>query len=278
MVLAPISGRITAPTLSEPIALTADAKSRQQRLVDLGKQITDVNDAASQAIAVKFCQLGKTEIAEVEEDRKVTSSPYLKRQREIKSFADEYVSPIAEETNRVAKLISNFQDAEEKRVAAEAQRQAAEAARLDDERRRADELARVARAAAESAIAAEEAGKLQEKENSDAIAQEEPNGPSEAELAIMAAEMAEDAAEAKQAQLCAAVAVPEPRVARAPGMIISDKIFWEIENEAQVFATHPHFFKLVPLAAVIRATVYEGFVCPGMRVWAETGTGFKRLK
>ena len=243
---------IVAPIPQVAVTVTDDGKQRQVELLSQSKLVVAVSDPATQDSADQLCRTLKTEVKGVRDAQKLLNAPARNLISTINSTGDTYCAPIDAEIERISKLVSTFQDAELKRVNSENARLRADEERLRNELAERNRLAAQAeRDAATANVASPDADTL-------ALVMREQAAQAAADLTVLATRTSTGPS-------------------RAPGMIVRKVVKYEITDPIKVWAKWPNFFKLEPRASIINATIFDGFECPGMRVWIETETGFKKV-
>jgi len=298
-----IQGIIIAPIQTEPVTISPEGLAKQKEMLDKLASIVSVTDAESQHLAVAVCRDVNRELKDVEKNRNDVLGPCRTFTTLVNGTAKTYCAPLEKEVDRIGKLVSGFQKQEEARVrreeaeriaeqerlrreAIEAQRLAAEAARQAELARQQAEQARLAKEAEENRLAQlakeQPAGQptapagptTNVSAPGAALPTSDAQKPTEASLspdeAATIALIAKDRAQEALAALQEAEKAPPPAPVRAPGMRVVKVVKYEITDANAVFAKYPAFFELAEKKAVINASIYDGFQCPGMRVWTET--------
>lgn len=111
------------------VDITPSAREMKEHTLAISRQVLEVNDAASQEIAVRAQREVSGFISIVEKARKATKEPALEMGRKIDEAAKVFIAESKAEELRLATLVGDFQALEAAKV------RAAEQARLADERR-----------------------------------------------------------------------------------------------------------------------------------------------
>lgn len=247
------------------IVSTPEMLARKKDFLDQGGKITSVASPQEQVLAVEFGRKIQREATAVEDMRKKLKTPHIEAGRRIDKLAGDYIDPLVVEQKRIGKLVSQFQEAEERRVA-------------EEERKRQDEIARLEAEAVRKQKELETALEAKRKKNEELPVA--PTDKSQEEAYIQANIAANKSHEALQAAIAVqsevAVYAASPVMKhKEAGTAVRKVVRWRIDDPLKVYATWPHFFSLEPKKSVINGTVSKDFKCDGMTIWEETDTGFR---
>lgn len=227
------------------------AESEKKHLLEMAAEIVKVEDATEQAVAVLRARGIKSWLAEVERARKAVKAPVRALEQRIDDIARDHCKELNDELERLSGLVSAFQESERRRVA-------------EEEIRRQEEIQRLLR-------------EKQEKETAAAVAVE---AVTEAEAGLTEAEqamLAQAEAKAAEAEFDVAVRAPVPKVEKVTGLIVrKDVVRFEVTDAAALYAVHPEWFELTPRRRLMGELITKETKLPGLRVWTEDATGFRR--
>lgn len=226
------------------------AEAEKQHLLDMASEITQVTNAAEQAVAVLRGRGIKSWLNAVEAARKAVKAPVRRVEARIDEIAETHSAELVAEMERLNFLVRVFQEKERKRVEEENRLREEEVRRAEAAKREADSKA----AAAVEAVTEKEAGLT------------------EAEQAIMA----QEEAKAAQENFEVAVRTPIAEATRATGMTVrTDVVRFEVTDAKALYAVHPEWFELVPKRRIIGDSITKDTKLAGLKVWTETVTGFR---
>lgn len=258
---------IVAPEQRLPLfVLNAAALELKETALTGAALIGKVENAAENDAATKAQIEVKRVRALFERERKRLKEPLLEAGRQLDKLVSAESLELEKEEGRLSNLRSEFQLAEDRRIAEERRIQERELARIEAEKqaalqRIADEQARVEREAREAREAAErlasEAKNKKQREAAEAarIEAEKQSQAAREQAAIAQAQTAQ--VEDKAAE--AAYVESRPVAAtRAAGEVI--KWDWEITvtNRFELARCHPDCVKIEPLLAPIKAALNAG--------------------
>lgn len=231
--------------INEQIVLPAlytipdSAIAKRDEMVRLSAETQQVNTRAEQAVAVADGRILQGHIKNVEEARMSLSRPLDEAKAKLIEVQNDYLAPLKAERDRLARLVTAFQKKEQDRVAAE-------------------EYAR------------REHIQMLERERDAAKALLAEAHPSEAGSAAQAL------AEATEAQRAVIVA-PLPAPAKARGVATRTVLCWEVTDLALLYAHRPDLCTIEPKASAIRAVCCAGMNIPGLKLWEEQQSNFRRI-
>lgn len=234
-------------TLPAMFGITADVEEKRNSLVLASAAIKTVATAQDQAMAVNAARNIRTWLKEVEAARVALTKPLLDTQRQLKALADDHCQPLLEEQRRVERLVTSFQESEQRRVRAEEQARAEAIAKAERERIAAEELAR------------EAYDNLQTQEQlNQAIA-------------------VEDEAKAATAVSDAIIAAPLPEVNKAKGAATRRVMRWEVTDINALVKARPDLCKIEAKASAIQAVCVPEMPNPppGLRLYWENQTSIR---
>ena len=104
--------------LPETYSANAEAEELRNALVIKSRQITAVKTAQQNTDAGAIVRTIRLHVKGVEAARVELTKPLLAGQRLLKELADDHCQPLNEEVKRLEKLGTDFQEAEQRRVAA----------------------------------------------------------------------------------------------------------------------------------------------------------------
>ena len=142
---------------------TSDVEDKRNELVLASRAVTAVTNATQQDAAVAAARDIRTWVKQVEAARVEITKPLLDAQRKIKTLADDHCAPLIEEQKRVERMVTSFQEAEARRVAAEEEARRVAFEKAEKARIEAEEKARKAAERATTEAGLEKAIKLEEK-------------------------------------------------------------------------------------------------------------------
>jgi ribosomal protein S13 len=236
-----ILSQVTAPVFS----IADDAISLQKKIVGNLSAVQGITSADELDWATRAGVAGRSFIKQLDERRKQVTKPFRDFASTANTIADKLAAPVQAEMDRVAQHIALFRQQEDARVAlAEAARQA--------------EIKKLSEAAIE-------ANKTLQAAVADMAT------PAELEAAINA----EKAANARNAELRNAIVTTPPEVSRSAGSTVRKVVKTAVTDIHALYKARPDLVRLEPNAAAIRATVFEGMVIPGLRIWSELDAGFR---
>jgi len=285
--------KITLPTL---YSIPADSETQRNELVLQAREHRSVTTSADQNSVVETARTIRTCLRDVEDARTLLKKPLLDAGRQIDALAKDFVAPLTGELIRLEKLVTDFQQAEARRVAAEEAARAAEIARLERERlaieraereraerarQEADRLERERLAAEAAAAAASQrdrtakqraAALAAEKIRQDALAAEQA---ARAEAARAALE-AEEAARAAEAARQSVIVSPLPEANKSGGASTRKVMRWEVTDLRALYAARPELCTIEAKASAINAVCVPELPVPGIRLWWEDKTTIRR--
>ncbi len=235
---------ITLPTL---YSVPADSETARNELLSRARENTTITTSAEQNSAVECARHIRAALKDVEDTRTTLKKPLLDAGRQVDALAKDFVAPLTSELNRIERLVTNFQQAEQRRVAEEEAKRRAEIERLERERV-AREVA--ARKAAEAIT-------------------------NEAELA--AAIKVEEEARAAAEQQQAVIRAPLPEAAMAGGTSTRKVMRWEVTDLRALYAARPELCTIEAKASAINATCVPEMPVPGLKMWWEDKTTIRRF-
>lgn len=239
-----IKQKITLPSL---FGITSDVEEKRNELILASKEVTAITNPAEQENAVIAAREIRTWLKKVEAARVKLTKPLLDTQRQLKALADDHCAPLLEEQKRVERLVTAFQEAEQRRVAEE-----------ERKRREAYEKAEQERIAAEEA-----ARKAAEKVNTD--------------KQLATALKKEEIATAAAAKVQDILAAPMPEARKATGAATREVLRWEVTDLNALVKARPDLCKIEPKASAIQATCVPGMpnLPPGLKLWWEKQTSIR---
>jgi hypothetical protein len=101
------------------VVITAEAEQKRDDLICQSSEIKHVTNAVQQNSAVDAARAIRTYVKDAEGTRVKLTKPLLDAQRLLKRVADEHVAPLVAEQERVERMVTVFQEAEQRRVQAE---------------------------------------------------------------------------------------------------------------------------------------------------------------
>ena len=226
---------------------TSDVEDKRNELVLASRAVTAVTNATQQDAAVAAARDIRTWVKQVEAARVEITKPLLDAQRKIKTLADDHCAPLIEEQKRVERMVTSFQEAEARRVAAEEEARRVAFEKAEKARIEAEEKARKAAERATTEAGLEKAIKLEEK-------------------ATAAAEVAN-----------AVIAAPMPTAQRATGTTLRRVLKWEVTDINELVKARPDLCKIEPKASAIQATCVPEMPNkpPGLKLWWENTTSIR---
>lgn len=231
-----------------PIAsLDASAKQLAENLILQSQEIKAVTDSTTQNSAVDAARAIRSHLAEVESTRVSLTKPLLEKQRLVKAIADDYCAPLLAEQKRVERMVTDFQQAERRRVEAEQKELAEKIAKAEAERIAAEQLAREAA----SGMASE----------------------ADLKQALEAEALAKANAEAAQAIIRA----PLPAANKAKGAATKRVMRYEVLDIAAVAKARPELVKMEIKAAAVLSTCVPELAVPGLKLWWEDVTSIRKF-
>lgn len=238
--------------LPEVLGVNEVALQRQGTLLKPMLAVKKVTNAKEQELAVAAARDVQTYVKSVKDAGLTFRRPINDFVSLIKKTEDEHLAPLLQEQDRIKKLCADFQEKENRRIAAEeaAQREAyakAEQERLELERK-----------ANEAALKAAESGKAKDMKKAD-------------ELQNQAA-----AAEQTVQQI---LAVPLPEKAKPIGLGTRKVLRWEVTDINALVKARPDLCKIEPKASAINATCIPEMPNkpPGLKLWWENTATFRSL-
>lgn len=119
--------RISLPDVTQEVTLGHEWFQKRDEMLAEAQGYTVATANNADAIGEAVSKLGKM-ASKIESERKKLTAPFLTAQKTIKAVVDKATEPIAAETMRLKKLLSEFAEAERQRLAEEAKQ--AEMSRL----------------------------------------------------------------------------------------------------------------------------------------------------
>lgn len=240
------------------IRITEDKSAIEERQTSLAEleQVTQINSAAEQDVAVRRCKRAKILIKDAEKSRKAFVSEIKEKLTDrINERAKEFIGDIQAHIDRIGTMLVGFQIKEDERLA-EAERVRLEA---------------IAKAEAERKKAEAEAQREEERKRE--LAEKVSQGKlSDREASIMAEldqqEAADKVKETTKAAEVAILAKPAERQ-RGSGQRVEDAVCYEVTDIAELYKARPDLVRLEPNARAIRDIVTKDTKIPGLRVWVE---------
>lgn len=233
--------KFTLPTL---LGVTKAAEHQCQELVLALKTIAKVTTAQEQEVAVERARDCQTYIKQVKEAGLAFRRPINDFVALVKQTEDKHLIALVAEQDRIKRLCADFQEKENRRVAAEEQAQRAayqkaEAERLELERK-----------ANEAAIKAAESGKAKDFKQADKL---------------------EAQAQAAERSVQGILAAPLPEKAKPAGLAMKKVLRWEVTDIQALVKCRPDLCKIEPKGSAIQAAcVPEMPNKPdGLRLWWE---------
>ena len=238
-----IKQEITLPPL---FGVTEEAEAQRNDLVFRAVTNAVVTNPVEQNSAVEAARDIRGMLRDVEDTRTALKKPLLDAGRLLDSLAKDFTAPLSAELGRIERLVTDFQQVEDRRVALAEQQRREDYERLAAERLAAEGLAR----AASSAM-------LTESDLDRALRVE--------------AEMLR-AHETLQALITA----PPPEKARATGASTRRVVRWEVLDVRALYAARPELCTLEAKASAINATCFPEMPVAGLRLWWEDKTTIRR--
>ncbi len=234
---------INIPTL---FGIPPDSEAARNELVSRAREHVTIRTSAEQNSAVEAARSIRTALRDVEDTRTTIKKPLLEAGRQIDGLAKDFVGPLTAELTRLETLVTDFQQAEQRRVAEAERVRAAEIARLETERLAREEEARKAAATMTT-----------EAQLAEAIAAE----AAEREVA---------------AQRQAVIVAPLPAAIKSGGAATRQVMCYEVTDICALYAARPELCTLVAKASAIRATCVPELPVPGLKMWWEDKTTIRR--
>jgi len=239
--------------LPQTYSVPQEATEVRDLLIESAQMLQSVTDAASQIDATDCGRDIHRHLMEVEEARKLLSAPLRKALDQLIALSKTHCAPLVAEKDRLSALVSQFQTQEAERVRLEQEARAAEIARLEREHQQALEAAKMAQDASQAA------------------------GDMEQAMADINAAQAELAASAAESAAYTAIVAPLPAATKANGASTRMELCWEVTDLALLYASRPDLCKPPePKSSAIKAVCTDKSVVPGLRLWGETRTNFRR--
>jgi len=240
------SNQIILKGLENPfIEITASALAESSKVLAWAREVTIVQGAEQQALAVDALGQLKSLSKRMEQSRELAKRPALEIGRLLDAKAKEFCLPLNEEAERVSRLISAFQRIEAARVCK---------IREEEEAKRRKTMA-------------EEAAKLA------ALDAKMAKAKSSAKLSSLAAEKQIVEQETQQKVLESVALENSQQVIRKAGMIVRKEWNFEVLDIHALFRARPECIKFEPNSTVIRGLIGAGNrEIPGLRIWEETST------
>lgn len=224
-------------SLPATYSLTEGVEEQRNALALLADNIKAVATPADQVFAVATVRDIKARIAAVGEVRKKLTRPLDLAISRIIQLERDHNRPLAEQQDRLERLLTAFAATERDRVAAQ------------DELRRNE----IARKAAELDRKIEEARALEEAATND----------KELDLALSAEIKAQEAKQNLYHSMAMAPATP----AKVSGVFTNRVMEYEVTNVHVLYAARPDLCRLEPNASAIRAVCVPEMPVPGLKLW-----------
>lgn len=235
-------------TINLPVlfAVPADSEAQRNDLVLRAREHVTIRTSAEQNSAVEAARSIRTALRDVEDTRTALKKPLLDAGRQIDSLAKEFVAPLAAELARLERLVTDFQQAEQRRVQEAERVRAAEIARLESERLAREEEARKAASTMTT------------------------------EAQLNAAIAAEAAERAVAAQRQAVIVAPMPAPMKSGGAATRQVMVYEVTDIHALYKARPELCTLEAKASAIRATCVPEMQVPGLKMWWEDRTTIRK--
>ena len=238
--------KLITETITLPVDYTVPESSVEARdaIVASGQCIQTVCSNESNESAGVVVRNIRRHMKDVESVRKELTQPLLDAQRRIKQLADEHISPISHELQRLEGLATAFLASERRRIEAEEKiRQEA-----------------FLKAQAEQFEAQDRAAKL-------AASIKTEGGLNQA---IKAEEKAIEARE----QVQEIISKPEQFLQKSKGQSLRRVLCYEVTDIRAVYASRPELCKLEISPAAVKATCNPDFPVAGLKLWWEDKSTF----
>ncbi len=227
------------------IGITEEAETERNELALAAQAITSITTSQEQNRAVTVLRDVQTYINRVKATGLEYRRPANRMLEQICELEKDHLAPLIEAKENGSRLVTDFQQAEARRVAEEERKRSAEIARLEAERMAEEEAARAA----------------------------ERNIETEADLE--AAIVQEQAAKASEAQIQARIAEPLPTPQKAKGAATRRVMRWEVVDIVALYKARPELVRLEPNASAILSTCVPELNVPGLRLWWEDKTSIR---
>jgi hypothetical protein len=226
--------------LPQRYSVPAEQVGARDDLIAESADITAITSAQSQQWASACGSDLQRHIKSVQEARVSLSRPLDEAKAKLIELERNYLAPLLAEKDRLGRLVSAYQIAENERVAAEERQRQAEFERLENERRTLE-------AKAEKAKSIDQQVQLEQA--------------------------AYQATEAATAVLMA----PLPEVSKAKGAATRMELKWEVTDRDALYKARPDLFTEPELkASAVKACCGVKTVIPGIRFWEIPQTSFRR--
>ena len=250
------------------VGFIPDAYKMRDKAVAHSAGIITVADPVEQSAAVAALRALKGVSKEVEASRKTAKAPVLDLGKRVDALAEQFVAPVTKEEERLTKLLTDYEVAQQRIRDEEARKAQAEADRVAAvERKKADEL-RAQRTEAERQLAAarEQAANAETKEELAASRKAVDDATRRVLDLGGRIESAEDAAVVAQA-----FPAPVPKAAAPSGLTAQQPWTFEILDLKAFAAACPDLVEITPKRAAILAKIREGTrQLPHTRIFQET--------
>jgi len=238
-----IKQEITLPPL---FGVTEEAESSRNDLVLRAVTNAIVTNPVEQNSAVDAARDIRGMLRDVEDTRTALKKPLLDAGRLLDSLAKDFTAPLSAELGRIERLVTDFQQVEDRRVALAEQQRREDYERLAVERLAAEDMARAASAS------------MQNESDLDRALW--------VELKMLRA----------NETLQALITAPPPEKARATGASTRRVVRWEVLDVRALYAARPELCTLEAKASAINATCFPEMPVAGLRLWWEDKTTIRR--
>jgi hypothetical protein len=242
--------------ISEPIVLPQtysipqDAIIARDLLLSDSQKVQRITTANEQTEAVNWGREIQSHLADVEFARITLTAPLLAAQRHIMQLAKDHCASLIAEKDRLNRLVTEFQEAERRRVL-EAQ------AKREAEIRKLQEAEEAARRLAEEAIS--------HAQCSDSVENDIEAG------------MAVDVALEAEAATMTAIVAPLPAPCKATGAATKTELCFEVLDINLLYAARPDLCRPPEAkASAIKAVCTVKDNIPGLRLFEVSKTSFRR--
>jgi hypothetical protein len=262
---------------SEAVQLTVSVDYEQLKVGVLteAKDVSEVTDEFTEQMAVDAVKRLRDLESTVETSRKAVKAPVLDLGRRIDSTAETALSGVAEERNRISKLLTLFA-AEKKRKADEADRirkaeleriERERVAREELERKNQAELERIAQEEKRAQEAVETAFTDEELASANASSDQASAARQATEAALATERQALANAEAEKARLQSAVTQP---AAKPHGLSVKTVWRFDLLDVHALYAHSRSLVRIEPNSNAIHDVIRRGGrEIPGLRIWSE---------